>query len=88
VRLRGFIPVVELRRAIHREPESLATPKTQALILARAERIGIERVASGLGVMSGSVSRALVVPARPRRVAFADADAPLTEHAEVDQGVP
>ena len=81
--------VVELRRAIHREPElGLATPKTQALILRELARIGIDRVSSGSACTSVwvDIEGAAVPVEGPRRVALrADMDAlPLTEHAEVD----
>ena len=81
--------VVELRRAIHREPElGLATPKTQALILGELARIGIDSVFSGTGCSSVwvDIEGAAVSVEGPRRVALrADMDAlPLTEHAEVD----
>lgn len=81
--------VVEVRRAIHREPElGLATPKTQALILQELARIGVARVFSGAACTSVWVDiEGTAVPVEgPRRVALrADMDAlPLTEHADVD----
>jgi len=81
--------VVELRRAIHREPElGLATPKTQGLILSELARIGIDRVVTGSGCTSvwADIEGTAVPIEGPRRVALrADMDAlPLTEHADVD----
>jgi amidohydrolase len=81
--------VVELRRAIHREPElGLTTPKTQALILQELARIGVDHVFSGAACTSVWVDiEGTSVPVEgPRRVALrADMDAlPLTEHADVD----
>jgi amidohydrolase len=80
--------VVELRRAIHREPElGLATPKTQALILQELARIGAAPVFSGAACTSVwvDIEGAAVPVEGPRRVALrADMDAlPLTEHADV-----
>jgi len=81
--------VVELRRTIHREPElGLATPKTQAVILAELARIGIGHIVSGVACTSVwvDIEGAAVPVEGARRIALrADMDAlPLTEHADVD----
>jgi amidohydrolase len=81
--------VVELRRAIHREPElGLTTPKTQAIILRELARIGVERVFTGHGCTSvrADIEGTAVPVQGPRCVALrADMDAlPLAEHAEVE----
>jgi amidohydrolase len=79
--------VVEIRRAIHREPElGLATPKTQARILDELRRIGIEKIHTGSGCTSVWADiDGKVESRRPGRcVALrADMDAlPLTENAD------
>jgi len=79
--------VVELRRAIHREPElGLANPKTQALIVHELERIGIGGISRGSACTSVWVDiEGSAVPVQgPRCIALrADMDAlPLTENAD------
>lgn len=79
--------VVEIRRAIHREPElGLSTPKTQARVLAELQRIGIDAIHVGTGCTSvwADIEGGAPSTGRNRRVALrADMDAlPLTENAD------
>ena len=81
----GRSHVVEIRRALHREPElGLSTPKTQARIVEELERIGIAEIRLGTACTSVVAEIRGEAGAGDRCIALrADMDAlPLTEHAD------
>ena len=80
--------VVDIRRAIHREPElGLITPRTQSRITEELRRIGVQSVKLGEDCTSVCVDiEGTASSASPRTVALrADMDAlPLTEHSQLE----